>query len=378
MESPGSAPDRPTQSSDNRHLWEMLWFQDLAWMFVTLILLVTMYLLREILQPVLLALFAAYLFNPCIVWGQRKWGRSRALIVNVASLTAAILLLVILIAVVPLIVDQASGLLRMLPVYAQAILDRSGVNSESILAALREKSAAFLRDPLENFGQLWDGFSTGVGFIGGAVGTAAAFTISLSLIPVYFYFFCLNWPSIVAWMVPFIPSSRRAGVTDVAGRMDRAVGGYFRTRLLIAFIMGVMYAVGWGIAGVPYWLILGLLGGVLGVIPYAAGLAWLAAILLRYLEFNGAMAGMHEIQSVFLWPTLVYMAVQASDDWLLTPMLQGRQLEMPMITIILAVLIGGAFFGLFGMLLAVPIAACLKIYWQEVLRPRLTAYAQTH
>ena len=61
--------------------------------------------------------------------------------------------------------------------------------------------------------------------------------------------------------------------------MDQAVGDYFRTRLIIALIMGVMYAVGWGLVGVPYWLLVGMLGGLLGIIPYAATFAWLAAML---------------------------------------------------------------------------------------------------
>ena len=70
--------------------------------------------------------------------------------------------------------------------------------------------------------------------------------------------------------------------------------------------------------------------------------------------------------------------VQVSDDWILTPRFQGRQLDMPVVVIILSVILGGAFLGLFGMLLAVPFTACVKIYWQEVLRERLLAYADRH
>jgi predicted PurR-regulated permease PerM len=160
--------------------------------------------------------------------------------------------------------------------------------------------------------------------------------------------------------------------------MDKAVGGYFRTRFIIALVMGVLYSVGWGLAGVPYWLLIGMLGGLLGIIPYAAGFAWLAAMLLRFLELENGITGVNDALSVFLWPTLVYAIVQASDDWGLTPWLQGRQLEMNFVTIILAVLIGGAVAGLLGMLLAVPTAACVRIYWSEVMRPRLATYAESH
>jgi predicted PurR-regulated permease PerM len=160
--------------------------------------------------------------------------------------------------------------------------------------------------------------------------------------------------------------------------MDKAVGGYFRTRLFIALVMGIMYSVGWGIAGVPYWLLIGMFGGLLGIIPYAAMFAWIAAMVLRYLELENGIAGVTDALAVLLWPSLVYGIVQASDDWLLTPWLQGRELEMNFVTIILAVLIGGAVAGLLGMLLAVPTAACARILWAEVLRPKLATYAESH
>ena len=69
---------------------------------------------------------------------------------------------------------------------------------------------------------------------------------------------------------------------------------------------------------------------------------------------------------------------KASDDWVLTPWLQGRELDMSFVTIILAVLIGGAVAGLLGMLLAVPSAACVRIYWTEVVKPKLARYAEWH
>jgi predicted PurR-regulated permease PerM len=160
--------------------------------------------------------------------------------------------------------------------------------------------------------------------------------------------------------------------------MDQAVGGYFRTRLTIALVMGVMYAIGWGIAGVPYWLLIGMLAGLLGIIPYATTFAWIIAMLMRFLELEAGITNSSDALTVFLWPTLVFAIVQACDDWFLTPWLQGSQLNMSFVTIILAVLVGGAIAGLLGMLLAVPAAACLRILWAEVVKPELIRFAESH
>ncbi len=82
--------------------------------------------------------------------------------------------------------------------------------------------------------------------------------------------------------------------------------------------------------------------------------------------------------AVFAWPTIVYAVVQVSDDWILTPWLQGLELGMNFATIILAVLVGGALAGLLGMLLAVPTVACLQIFWGEVVKRKLIGYASSH
>jgi predicted PurR-regulated permease PerM len=121
-----------------------------------------------------------------------------------------------------------------------------------------------------------------------------------------------------------------------------------------------------------------MLAGLLGIIPYATSFAWIIAMLLRFLELDAGITDTSDALAVFLWPTLVFVIVQASDDWLLTPWLQGSQLEMSFITIILVVIVGGAVAGLLGMLLAVPAAACLRILWVEVMKPNLVRFAESH
>ena len=200
--------------------------------------------------------------------------------------------------------------------------------------------------------------------------------MGLFLFPVYLFLFCWNWLAIAAWPVKYLPASRRSRCLEIAGKMDHAVGSYFRTRVFIAMIMGVMYSIGWGFSGVPFWLLIGMLGGLLGIIPYAAGLAWLGAMFLCFLELKNGITGVSDALAVFLWPSIVYGIVQASDDWVLTPWLQGRELELGFASIILAVLIGGAVAGILGMLLAVPAAACLRILWVEVAEPQLVKFAQ--
>jgi predicted PurR-regulated permease PerM len=365
-------------TSSNPHLWEFSWVRDVFWLGLILAIAVLAWWLRAIVEPVLLALLFAYLSNPVIEWFGKKWKWSRLFTVAVLFALVAGAAVGVGIAVVPLAIEQGKEFLQKLPEYVDALAKSFGLSDETVLQELKDKGAAAMQDPVSNLSYLWDGVVTGFGVLTGFFGTATAIVVGVALFPVYFFYFAWKWPTIRVWAASFIPASCQTRVREIVGQMDKAVGDYFRTRLFIALIMGVMYSVGWGIAGVPYWLLVGMFGGLLGIIPYAAMFAWIAAMVLRFLELENGITGVSDALAVLLWPSLVYGIVQASDDWLLTPWLQGRELEMNFVTIILAVLIGGAVAGLLGMLLAVPAAACVRIFWAEVLRPKLATFAESH
>ena len=158
--------------------------------------------------------------------------------------------------------------------------------------------------------------------------------------------------------------------------MDTAVGSFFRGRLIIAFLMAVLFALGWLLAGVPYWFLLGVGTGVLSIIPYAASVGWPLAILLKYLDLTtGAGAPDFAWVDVFVWPSLVYGLVQVFEGWVLTPWIQSESTNLSAVTILIVIFVGGTVGGLYGLLLAIPIAACLKILAIEMLLPQLHRWA---
>ena len=79
--------------------------------------------------------------------------------------------------------------------------------------------------------------------------------------------------------------------------------------------------------------------------------------------------------TIVIWPSLAYLLVQFIESWLLTPWVQSQSMDMNAVTVLIVVFIGGALGGFYGLLLAIPIAACLKILAQELLLPRLARTA---
>ena len=363
-------------ASPNPHLWEINWMRDLFWIAVGLLILLVFWWLRVIFQPVLLALLVAYLVNPAICWLEQRWARSRLYVVSALAASVVLLVIAIGIVVLPLAVQQTGELIVKLPDYAKAMGDWLGISDEGLVSKLRDEEGKLSEEAVSGLSHLWTGVVSGVGILSDVVGSVTALAMGLFLFPVYLFLFSANWPAIAEWPVKYLPASRRERCLEIFGKMDHAVGSYFRTRVFIALIMGAMYSIGWGIVGVPFWLLIGVLGGLLGIIPYAAGLAWFGAMLLCFLELENGFTGIRDFLHVFVWPSVVYGIVQASDDWVLTPWLQGRELDMGFATIILSVLVGGSVAGILGMLLAVPAAACLRIAWFDLVEPRLAQFAK--
>lgn len=199
--------------------------------------------------------------------------------------------------------------------------------------------------------------------------------------------FSLAWPSVLETGRDLIPGRHRDRVLELTGRMDRTVSAFVRGRLTVAAIVGGLYAIGWTVVGVPYGLLLGLGVGVLSLVPYlaAAGLpaAWLLLALHLiahpdpaswYLEAGADGAVAIVWWKVLAFPWLVNFITQQTEDYVLNPLIQGKATELHPAAIMIAVIAGGSLAGLYGMLLAVPVAACGKILLSAEILPRFKSW----
>jgi len=197
------------------------------------------------------------------------------------------------------------------------------------------------------------------------------------LIPFYFYYFSVYWPSITGFFSQLVPDERKGTVFGIVSEMDRAVAGFVRGRIVICLLMGVMLAIGWQICGVPYGIALGLLTGAFSIVPYLGGVGVPIAVMLLVADQFGLPADERmAVWGMLLWPTLVFGVVQTIEGYLLTPMIAGKATNLDPVTIVVAILAGGSVAGVYGMLLAIPIAACGKIALKRVVMPRLIEFAR--
>ncbi len=208
-----------------------------------------------------------------------------------------------------------------------------------------------------------------------AVGAVGYVAFTAFLTAFFFYFISTGYGKVLEFWKELIPERKKGMAIDLASKMNVAVSGFVRGRLTIAAIQSVVFAIGYLLIGVPGWIILGPLVAFLSIIPYAALVGVPVSIILLYLHPNA-----FEFQDAIWWtlgaPIALYVAGQALDDYVLTPAIQGKSTGMDTPTILFASLAGGAVAGIYGLLIAIPVAACIKILLQDVFWPRFKRWAQ--
>jgi predicted PurR-regulated permease PerM len=357
------------------HLWQIQPVKDCLWIVITVFLIWAGYELRSIFTPVLIALGLAYLANPLVDIAEDRWRVPRPAAISLI-LGVAILTLVTLAAWLgPLLLDQLTRFAEAAPEYLERIVEQRFGRSDEQLGALADELQA---KPLNALGTVVSGTSRAFGFVGDVVSATTYFIVSALLIPIYFFMFSWRFHPLLRRLERFVPVDQHDRILGIVRQMDQAVSTFLRARVTIAVIASVFYVLGWSplLTDVPYWLLLGLLTGALSLIPYAAGAGWLIALLLKFLEmsFNGD-TGLAAWILGLGGPTVVFLLGQFLESWILTPWLQSTSLNLNPVTVLIAVLVGGTLGGVYGLILAVPVAACGKILWTELALPRLTAWA---
>jgi predicted PurR-regulated permease PerM len=193
----------------------------------------------------------------------------------------------------------------------------------------------------------------------------------LVLGPILAFYLLVDLPKMRRTLQAAVPAQRRREVQELAGRVSSAVGGYFRGQLLVAALIGAYCMVGFWLIGLPYWAPVGLIVGLFGLIPYIG--PFLGAIPTLFVAFTTPESGtgglLHPRPG---WPlavaaSVVLLIIQQVDALVVSPRLVSRSVRLHPVTVMISLLIAGTIAGVWGMLLAIPAVAAVKImvvhYW---------------
>lgn len=202
------------------------------------------------------------------------------------------------------------------------------------------------------------------------VALLTALAMATLLVPVYAFFFLLALPRWRLHLPAYLPAATRERWLHVLGRIGRSIAAFVRGRMVVCAIVGAMTAIGWALMGVRLGLLMGIAVGALTVVPLANVLAFAPVALMGLLDVASDLHGW----GWYLGLVSVYAAGQLAES-VLNPIIVGDAVQLDMVTIIVAFLVGGAVAGLIGLVVAVPVAATVRILLEELVLPRWRSWA---
>jgi len=199
----------------------------------------------------------------------------------------------------------------------------------------------------------------------GAVGlgkVVLSFVGSLVIVAVVTIYLLADFPRVKHWLYQLAPRSRRPRMILLTDEILDRVGGYVLGNLFTSLIAGVGTFAWALIFGIPYSLLLGLMVAILDLVPIVGSTVGGIIVTLVALTVSPSLA---------IATGIFYVVYRFLEDYLLTPRVMARTVAVPGLVTVLATALGGALLGLVGALVAIPVAASIKLLHEEITAPRL-------
>lgn len=332
----------------------------LRWLLIAIFVVLGWIVLRflaGVLAPILAALGIAYMLDPVLERLVRR-GVPRML---GAALLLALCVTVIVGAVMfaaPRVYDQlvefVGDMPRMVDNLSIWLHDHVGVDVPSdwkVYVTKEHLQGMFSGGPLRELA------TAAVGGVFHLLGVMA----EMLLIPVFSFYFLVDWPNLLRRIDHMIPPRRRREVREIGREIDGVVAGWVRGQAIVTTILAILYAVGFTLVNMPLSLPIGLLVGALTVIPFVGTFVGAAIAALVTVADGGSLQTLAMVGGVILCLHLLEAGV-------LTPKIVGHRVGLSESGALFAVVAGGKLLGFVGVVLAVPIAATCAVLVRYAVR----------
>lgn len=328
----------------------------LIFIFLSVLLLWFLNSILNIVIPFLLAVLIAYIFNPIIEWFESK-GINRVKGTVILYLSSFSIIVILISLLIPVMSNEFFVLQKNMPQYIQKIYDELWKWQDII-----QKKFTIIKE-FDLFSKAISAIQEKALSIAGNVPDLLqnVFTwfYALFLIPFFMFFILSDWPRIKNQLFSIIPNRYFEASANLLFRIDVQLGNYIRGIILEALIVGSLSTIGLFILKVKFFFIIGMFAGFANLIPYFGPFAGgVPAVLITLLD-KGSV-------SSCLWVIGLFILIQILDNNFISPFVLSKSISTHPVIVLLAVLIGGTWFGVWGMFFAVPALGILKVLVVEL------------
>ncbi|MBI4042046.1 MAG: AI-2E family transporter [Deltaproteobacteria bacterium] len=322
------------------------------------IVIFVIYLLRMVWFPFALSLLLYILLDPLVDWTSRLT-KFRTLAIALVVTAAVLILTLAAFFIIPALLHDMNHFFQTCPQlidhFSQKVIPlierwfhiEVPGSWHELLSTLRDHLTQWIPSHFASVGAILSKVSsTTYGII--------LFLLNLVLIPFFTFFLLSSADPLSASLTQWLPPRQKGHFLSLFKKIGETLSGFVRGQLMVGLILALLFSVGLSIIHLPFSLAIGVVAGLASIVPY---LGFILGILLSLL------AAILSFQGWWIWVgiAVVFAVAQVIESFVLTPYFVGKQVGLPPFLVVLAVIAGGQFGGMTGILLAIPTAAVLKI-----------------
>lgn len=330
---------------------------------VVLFVMVTKYL-SPVLLPFFIAWLLAYLLYPSVQFVQKKmWIKNRSAAAALVLLTIIALITGALMFLIPSVVEELSKLKEVLVSWAQeentiSLPQEWRQHLHQLLVGIDVKSLLQRETLLSSikgiFPHAWGLLNNTIEII---ISSFIAFLVLL-----YIFFILKDYEKLKEGFVSMVPIRHKKFSSSLLNDMGEQMSKYYRGQALVAFIVGILFSIGFYLIGMPLCILMGVIIGVLNLVPYLQAISipmTLLLMLIKCIETN------ESIGIGILSLGVVYAVVQLAQDLYITPKIMGKTMGLNPAIILLSLSIWGMTLGMLGLIIALPLTSLIISYYKR-------------
>ncbi len=319
--------------------------------------------LGSALVPLVLSFVLAFFLFPLVI-RLEKWGLGRTWSTIVVFLGATLLFILAFVFTIPPFIREARFFLNELPVNLQKVITNIealgaeygiilDLNKEQIIQLIKKYSSTVSLELVQGVGVFFkEAFTELTGLF--------LFILNLFLFPVFFYYAITDLEHYGNKIGELIPHKWRIPLKNYYSKVNSIFKSYFRGQFLVAITLAVFYGTALSFTSLKFGPIIGIMTGLLGVIPYIGfTIGFGSALIFSLAHFPGL--------APFIVILIIFGVGQLLEGFLLTPKLVGKSLGLNPLLTMLALIIGGNYAGLIGMIFALPLVGSIKVLLESTI-----------
>ncbi|WP_370981542.1 AI-2E family transporter [Agaribacterium sp. ZY112] len=332
--------------------WMERYFADEEAVLVAVLLIVGFIVVIQlggVLAPMITAVIIAFMMQG-VVSRLKKWGVGHKTAVSLAFLILAGSMVLALVYVLPAVWKQAHNLVKETPRMLQ--------DGQALMLLLPERYPALVSESQVNdligtlHTRLGDAGQVVLSFSLAQIPILLSVLIYLVLVPILVFFFLKDADLMMSWLGSLLPSKRPV-MRKIWREMNQQIANYVRGKFIEIVIVAGVSAICFGVLGLKYALLLGVVVGFSVLVPYiGAAVVTIPVAAIGFFQWGWS--------ADFFWLLFVYAVIQALDGNVLVPLLFSEAVKMHPVAIILAVLVFGGLWGLWGVFFAIPLATLVN------------------